>query len=71
MLEARTFTDANGNYTLAGLGSGSVDVLFQQLTEGKVKPGEVRYIPQFYKEDDFPEHISSVEELFIGALPWK
>jgi hypothetical protein len=69
MLEARTFTDANGNYTLAGLGSGSVDVLFQQLTEGKVKPGEVRYIPQFYKEDDFPEHISSVEELFIGALP--
>jgi hypothetical protein len=69
MLEARTFTDANGNYTLAGLGSGSVDVLFQQLTEGKVKPGEVRYIPQFYKEDDFPEHISSVEELFIGAMP--
>jgi Carboxypeptidase regulatory-like domain len=69
MLEARTFTDANGNYTLAGLGSGSVDVLFQQLTEGKVKPGEVRYISQFYKEDDFPEHISSVEELFIGALP--
>ena len=67
-LEARTSTDANGNYTLAGLGSGSVDVLFQQLTEGKVKPGEVRYIPQFYKEDDFPEHISSVEELFIGAL---
>jgi hypothetical protein len=69
MLEARTSTDTNGNYTLAGLGSGSVDVLFQQLTEGKVKPGEVRYIPQFYKEDDFPEHISSVEELFIGALP--
>ena len=69
MLEARTFTDTNGNYTLAGLGSGSVDVLFQQLTEGKVKPGEVRYISQFYKEDDFPEHISSVEELFIGALP--
>jgi hypothetical protein len=68
-LEARTSTDANGHYTLAGLGSGSVDVLFQQLTEGKVKPGEVRYIPQFYKEDDFPEHISSVEELFIGALP--
>jgi hypothetical protein len=69
MLEARTFTDANGNYTLTGLGSGSVDVLFQQLTEGKVKPGEVRYISQFYKEDDFPEHISSVEELFIGAMP--
>ena len=68
MLEARTFTDANGNYTLVGLGSGSVDVLFQQLTEGKVKSGEVRYIPQFYKEYDFPEHISSVEELFIGAL---
>jgi hypothetical protein len=69
MLEARTYTDANGNYTLTGLGSGSVDVLFQQLTEGKVKPGEVRYISQFYKEDDFPEHISSVEELFIGAMP--
>ena len=69
MLEARTFTDANGNYTLAGLGSGSVDVLFQQLTEGKVKPGEVRYISQFYKEDDFPEHISTVDELFIGAMP--
>jgi hypothetical protein len=69
MLEARTSTNASGSYTLVGLGSGSVDVLFQQLTEGKVKPGEVRYIPQFYKEDDFPEHISSVEELFIGAMP--
>ncbi len=68
-LEARTSTDANRNYTLAGFGSGSVDVVFQQLTEGKVKPGEVRYIPQFYKEDDFPEHISSFEELFIGAMP--
>jgi hypothetical protein len=68
-LEARTSTDANGNYTLAGLGSGSVDVVFQQLTESKVKPGEVRYMSQFYKEDDFPEHISSVEELFVGALP--
>jgi Carboxypeptidase regulatory-like domain len=68
-LEARTSTDVNGGYTLEGLGSGSVDVVFQQLTEGKVKPGEVRYLSQFYKEDDFPEHISSPEELFIGAVP--
>jgi Carboxypeptidase regulatory-like domain len=68
-LEARTSTDVNGSYTLEGLGSGSVDVVFQQLAEGKVKPGEVRYLSQFYKEDDFPEHISSPEELFIGAVP--
>jgi hypothetical protein len=68
-LETLTTTDANGDYTLVGLGSGSYDVVFETHPEGKVKPGEIRYVPQFFKEDDFPEHISSPTELLLGATP--
>lgn len=62
---AGTLTDANGDYTLGGLGSGSVVVAF--LPESK--EDQQLYLPQVYDDRPFPEKFSSIDELLLIGTP--
>ena len=58
-------TDANGDYTLAGLGSGSVVVAFILNTKEK----QLMYLPQLYDERPFPEELKGIGELLLYGTP--
>jgi hypothetical protein len=58
-------TDANGNYTLPGMGSGSVVVAFVLST----KEDQLLYLPQLYSGRLFPEEFKGVNELLAYGTP--
>lgn len=58
-------TDANGNYTLPGMGSGSVIVAFTLST----KEDQLLYLPQLYNNRLFPENFKGLNELFAYGTP--
>jgi hypothetical protein len=58
-------TDANGDYTLAGLGSGSVVVAFILNT----KENQLMYLPQLYDGRLFPEELKGIGELLLYGTP--
>jgi hypothetical protein len=58
-------TDANGNYTLAGMGSGSVVLAFVLST----KEDQLLYLPQLYSGRPFPEEFKGAGELLPYGTP--
>ena len=58
-------TDANGDYTLAGMGSGSVVVAFILNT----KENQLLYLPQLYDGRLFPEELKGIGELLLEGTP--
>jgi hypothetical protein len=58
-------TDANGNYTLPGMGSGSVVLAFVLST----KEDQLLYLPQLYSGRPFPEEFKGVGELLPYGTP--
>jgi hypothetical protein len=62
---AVTATDANGNYTLPGMASGSIVVAFIPSS----KEDQLTYSPQLYDGRSLPEGIASYGELFAYGTP--
>jgi hypothetical protein len=58
-------TDANGDYTLPGMGSGSVVVAFLLST----KEDQLLYLPQLYSDQLFPEEFKGLNELLAYGTP--
>ncbi len=58
-------TDANGGYTLTGMGSGSVIVAFVLDT----KEDQLLYLPQLYSDRLFPEELKGLGELLLEGTP--